>query len=260
MSDDFPRRDGCLRRLIDLRREDAHTAIGWLEDDFHHFGVTIVHDDGGLITDVSASAPRFPYTTCPGAAIALKGMIGHKLSSRATDIGTMISMRENCTHMFDLGGLTMALAASTTVHRRYEAIVSDREIVAWEGGRRILGVGTAMLRLDQELVLSWVIDRRIILGPDEWAGQSLGEGFRQRTETMPLAAAEHATILRRAIMVAVGRSSDPDRHPTAAGRGKAAVCHTFLERNRDVAERVTGSTRNFAASDRGMLGKVRDKP
>lgn len=260
MGDAYPRMGGRLRRLIDLRTEPDGAAVGWLEDDFHHFGVTIEHTDG-IITDVRATASRAPFTTCPAAASGLKGMIGHKLAPRSTEVGRMVPMRQQCTHMFDLAGLVMAQLASGRRHRRYEAIVEDREIVGWEQGhRRLLGPGTARLLCDGREVLFWEIDRRAITGPGEWAGQPLVEGFRERTEAMDVEAAEHATVLRRAVMVASGRSLDPDLYPTARDRGQSGVCYTFLEENRDSGKRVFGNTLNYEASDAGMLARLAERP
>jgi hypothetical protein len=260
MGDVYPRTGGCARRLIDLRCDDAHHAVAWLEDDFHHFGVTVQHD-GGVITDVRAAAPRFPYSTCPAAGLALKGMIGRRLSVRATDVGMMIPMRQQCTHLFDLAGLAMAQAAGGRARRRYEATITDREIVAWEPGlRRLLGPGVATLRLNQEVVLEWRIDGRAISGPADWAGQRLTEGFRERTEAMPVEPAEHAAVLRRAILISSGRSMDPDLHSSARARGQSGVCHTFLEENRDKAQRMVGSTLNYQASSDGMLSRLAERP
>ena len=204
-----------MRRLIDLRREPDGAGVGWLEDDFHHFGVTIEHADG-IMTDV---------------------------------------------HMFDLAGLVMAHLASGRSHRRYEALIEDREIIAWEKGhRRLLGNGSASLLRDGREVLFWQIDKRMIAGPGAWAGQPLVEGFRERTEAMPLDAAEAATVLRRAVMVAGGRTLDPDRYRTARDRGQSGVCYTFLEENRDAGIRVFGNTRNYERSDEGMLSHLAERP
>jgi hypothetical protein len=243
-----------------LRREPDGAAVGWLEDDFHHFGVTI-EQAGGVITDVRVMAPRAPFTTCPAAALGLKGMIGHRLAARSTEVGRMVKMRQQCTHMFDLAGLVMAHLAARRDHRRYEAIVEDRDIIAWEGGhRRLQGKGEARLLRDGIETLFWEIDRRMITGPGDWTGQALVEGFRERTEAMDLEAAEDATVLRRAVMVAAGRSLDPDLYPTARDRGQSGVCYTFLEENRDMGKRVFGSTLNYEQSDEGMLSHLSQRP
>ena len=260
MGDAYPRIGGRLRRRIDLRREADGAVVGWLEDDFHHFGITIEHRDG-IMTDVRVAAPRSPFTTCPAAALGLKGMIGHPLASRSTEIGRMVPMRQQCTHMFDLAGLVMAHAAAGREHRLYEALVEDREITAWEQGhRRLLGSGTATLLRDGEPVLYWEIDKRMLTGPADWAGQPLVEGFRERTEAMDIEAAEDATVLRRAVMVAAGRTLDPDLYPTARDRGQSGVCYTFLEENRDRGLRNFGSTLNYEDSGEGMLSHLAERP
>jgi len=80
------------RRLIDLHCTDDATVTAWLEDDFHHFGVTVIHD-GKAIVDIHAAAPRYPWTTCPGALHELRALIGKPLVRRASDIGRLLQMR-----------------------------------------------------------------------------------------------------------------------------------------------------------------------
>jgi hypothetical protein len=260
MGDTYPRLGGVARRLIDLRVHDAGHCVGWLEDDFHHFGVTIAHDSA-TITKVSVRSVRYPYSACPMADRALDGLISKPLVLRATDVGLMVAMRIQCTHMFDLAGLVIAHAAAGRQHRRYEAVTTDREIVGWEPGRRrLLGPGRAMLARDGVPVLEWSIDHRMITGPHTWRGQSLTAGFRERTEAMPIEDAECATVLRRAVMVAGGRSLDPDLFATARDRGQSGVCHSYLEENRDTAVRIVGSTLNYEASIDGMLSHLDEVP
>lgn len=260
MGDTYPRTEGCFRRLIDLRREPDGAVVGWLEDDFHHFGLTLEHN-GERVTGVKVASVRVPFTTCPAAAINLLGIIGNFLSERSTDVGAMIPMREQCTHMFDLAGLAMAHAATGRSNRRYEAIIPDRDIIAWESGRRrLLGQGQAWLLRDGEEVLRWAINERTITGPDNWAGQSMVESFRAKTEALPLEKAEAATVLRRAVMVAGGRTLDPDLIATARERGPDGACYTFLERNRDAGLRVFGSTMNYEKGSAGMLCHLAERP
>ncbi|WP_445948795.1 DUF2889 domain-containing protein [Sphingorhabdus sp.] len=260
MGDAYPRIGGCLRRRIDIRRNSNGAVVAWLEDDFHHLGLTLEHD-GERVTDIRVASERLPFTTCPLAEVSLKNLVGQELSRRSTDIGAMVKMREQCTHMFDLAGLAMAQAAAGRDHRHYEAIVADREIVAWEAGtRRLLGPGEAWLLCDNNEVLRWTVDQRAIIGPAEWAGQALVEGFRGRTEDMPIEQAEAASVLRRAIMVAGGRSFDPDTVTTAADRWQRGVCYTFLEENRADGLRNFGNALNYEDSGDGMLAKRAEKP
>ncbi len=258
--DAYPRKGGCLRRRIDVRRTPSGAIVAWLEDDFHHLGLTLDHD-GERVTDIRVASERLPFTTCPLAAANLKNLVGQPLSPRSTDIGAMLKMREQCTHMFDLAGLAMAQAAAGRHHRQYEAIVADREIVAWEeGARRLLGPGEAWLLCDNIEILRWQIDKRAIVGPAEWAGQALGKGFRGRTEAMPVEQAEAASVLRRAIMVASGRSLDPDTVPTAAGRWQGGVCYTFLAENRENGLRNFGNALNYQDGGDRMLARRADQP
>jgi len=260
MVDEYPRTGGCLRRKIDLQAKPDSCVIAWLEDDFHHIGLTLEHD-GKQVTAIRIAAERLPFSTCPHAALNLQPLVGCHLSRRSTDIGATIDMRQQCTHMFDLAGLAMAHAANSRIHREYEAIIDDREIIAWEPGhRRLLGAGEACLLRDGEEVLHWQIDGRVIVGPTEWAGQSLVDSFRARTEALPFEEAEAATVLRRAIMVSSGRTIDQDRFATASERGLRGACYTFLDENRDKARRVYGSSMNYENSGQDMLSRLAERP
>jgi hypothetical protein len=244
-----------MRRLVDLRREDNETAVGWMEDDFHHFGVTVKHRDG-IITDVRMVAARHPWTACPGAAEPLRALIGQPLVERASDIGRLIEMRLQCTHVFDLTGLVLAQAAQGRERLRYHAIISDREMQSDAGvsaDRSRFGRGVATLLCNGQQVLQWAIDDSLITAPAEHAGHSLDQGFRAWTEAMPLLPAEHAFILRRAILVAGGRAIDHNDYPNADAMGVPALCHTFQPGTRETAWRVKDATRNYEQNASDML-------
>jgi len=66
---------GCFRRLIDLKAWDERTVVGWLEDDHHHFGITLIHDRA-VVTDVRTAALRHPWVTCPSAGEPLRVLVG----------------------------------------------------------------------------------------------------------------------------------------------------------------------------------------
>lgn len=245
-------RGGRLRRLIDLDPRAPDRVVAWVEDDFHHFGLTI-HHDGQRITDVSGVAERAPWTTCLTAPLKLRGLIGQGLVRRASDIGRLIDMRFQCTHLFDLAGLAVAHAAHGRPHRRYEAVVPDAE-----GPERAMNGIT--LQRDGVTVLEWSVASRTIVAPERHAGHSLDSGFRAWTETMDEAEADHAFILRRAIMVSSGRSIDLDTLDHADQTGMGAVCHTFQPENRLQGLRIVGATRNYEADNAGMLRVVGSTP
>jgi hypothetical protein len=253
------RNAGRLRRLIELRA-DADSVIGWLEDDFHHFGVTLHHRDG-RIADVSAVAIRAPWTTCAGAAIPLRALIGQPLVERASDIGRLIDMRLQCTHIFDLAGLAIAHAWHRRLARRYEAVVPDRGGVAQKTENpRKTDVVEATLTCDGALVQAWRIDEERIVGPENLAGRPLNRGFRAWTEALPVDEAEFAFVLRRAIFVSGGRGVDLDVLGTADETGLPFVCHSLQPAQRLQALRNHGNTHDYAAGSEGMLASRHSRP
>ena len=245
------RNAGRLRRLIELHA-DADVVIGWLEDDFHHFGVTLRHGNGRIV-DVSAVAIRAPWTTCAGASIPLQALVGQPLIGRASDIGRLIDMRLQCTHIFDLAGLAIAHAWHGRGVRRYEAIVPDRAAAQENENPRKTAVVEAMLTCDGALVQAWRIDEDHIVGPANLAGRPLDRGFRAWTEALPVDEAEYAFVLRRAIFVSGGRGVDLDALGKADETGLPFVCHSLQPAQRLHALRNRGNTRDYAASSEGML-------
>ncbi|MVV48859.1 DUF2889 domain-containing protein [Pseudomonas sp. PB120] len=259
MSDTFPRRGGCLRRLIVLRQVTPGQVVGWLEDDFHHFGVTIEHD-GVCITAVRMAAPRPPWVTCSGAQAPLQALVGSPLINRASDIGALIDMRQQCTHVHDLTGLTLAHIKRGDCERRYEITVEDREVYAWNGIHPTMGPTRARVLRDGEEVMCWQVDNGSITGPAPFTGQTLERGFRQWTESLDEEAAEQATLLRRAILVAGGRTIDHDLFHNAAEFGQPALCYSFQPERSHQALRSRGTTRDYAANAAEMLINVREIP
>ncbi|MFJ3370571.1 DUF2889 domain-containing protein [Pseudomonas sp. NPDC086251] len=259
MSDTFPRSGGRLRRLIILRQETPGQVVGWLEDDFHHFGVTVEHDDLH-ITAVRMAAPRSPWVTCSGAQAPLQALVGSPLISRASDIGALIDMRQQCTHVHDLTGLTLAHIKRGDCERRYEITIEDREVYAWNGIHPTMGPTRARVLRDGEEVMYWEVDNGCITGPAPFTGQTLERGFRQWTESLSEEAAEQATLLRRAILVAGGRTIDHDRFHNAAEFGQPALCYSFQPERSHKALRSRGTTRDYAISAADMLINVREIP
>lgn len=254
---------GCYRRKIYLCNENETTAVGWLEDDFHHFGITIRHD-GRVVTEVRASAPRVPWTTCPGALQEIQELMGKPLVARASDIGRLVEMRKQCTHLFDLCGLVLAHAVrSNTPWKRYEVEMPDRPVTRWDASGLLalaFGPGRADLRLNGEHVMYWELDGECIAGPSRYAGQSLQEGFRSWTEAMPLDEAEYATILRRAVMVGSGRLVSMDGIDSTKQMSRGGVCFTFQPEHREQARFIHASRLDFTDRKELMLAEVNSVP
>ena len=249
---------GRFRRLIDLARRDEGKVVGWLEDDVHHFGVTLIHDQEKVV-DVAAATVRFPYTTCGSAIVPFRSIIGTPLTPRATDMGRVVEMQVQCTHLYDLAALLIGFAASGDAHKRFEAIIEDRPFIGINAARRrIMGPGEARLLLDDVEVLHWELDGQTVTGPGVWTDLPLMNGFRQRTEQLDVALAEQAFVLRRAVMVSNGRTAV--RYPLPRDRGWPGVCHTFQPHVREYAERIDGLRMNFEESSAPMLAHVDKTP
>ena len=251
---------GRARRMIDLKRWDQHTVVGWLEDDFHHFGVTLVHE-GTVITDVSATAVRYPWTSCGFAPHALQPLIGKTISPRSSDIGQRLAMREQCTHIFDLTGLVMAHAMRGIAHRHYQTITESRQILGWKNHKNpIFGPTTICLLQDGIKAMQWHSERGEIVDSDTGHHQALGRGFREWTESLDVECGEYATIMRRALLVSGGRSMVHDNYPNAAAMDQPELCYSFQASRREKAMRMHNTTKDYADSPEAMLACVATKP
>jgi hypothetical protein len=255
---------GLLRRMISLDHRGPDTVVGWLEDHYHHFGVSIVHD-GVRVLDIRTAAPRHPWATCPGTVVPLRALIGKPLITRASALGALIDMRQQCTHVFDLVALVLVQAATRRPDRVYEAIVTDRSVTTNASATtaaqmHIYGPGTATLYQDGTLAMRWELDDRMIVGPAPYGGHSLGAGFRAWTEGMPEQPAEYATILRRTILVAGGRNQNLDEFQTANEQKMPPVCYAFQPERSAIGYRMANSSRNYEASNASMLSHRAETP
>ncbi len=204
-----------------------------VEDDFHHFRVTIRHADG-RVTEATSQALRSPTVLCPLAGDQLADLVGMALSPSSAAALGQTDARQQCTHMIDIAGLAIAAAARGIARRGYAALVPDRE-----DGRT-----HASLTRDGEPVLNWAIAGRVIEGPAPFAGVNIDSGFTGWSQkTLGLDEAEAALVLRRAVFISGGRGVDLD----APGRrtGPLGGCWTWQPERADRATRNIGSTWDF---------------
>jgi hypothetical protein len=242
----------CARRAIDLRAS-GHSVVAWLEDDFHHFGIELRHD-GARVVAVDGQALRFPRNTCPGAVGKLQELIGMPLDKRSTALGQFTNMRLHCTHLYDLLGMAIAHAACGRGHRRYDAMVPDREpLEGVDAGNPFAGRTRPELYRDGELVMAWDVQGDQILGPAQYAGVSMGRGFREWTETLDLDQAEAAHVLRRASLIALGRMIDLATLPPEGVKESAGVCYSYQPEVARGSSRTIGTTRDFSNQPGALL-------
>jgi len=248
-----PYREGWYRRRIRLVATRSGEVEAALEDDFHHFEVTLRHD-GSRAVAVDARSRRWPWSTCPGAAEPLHALEGMALSPRCLAVGERTNPRANCTHMFDLAGLAVAHAARTDAggasRRQYDAEV-PYGATASDGEP-----ATVRLWRDGEPVLEWTLVGPGIADPQTYADAPWRGGFfRWADATLPIDEAEAAIVLRRACEIGMGRGMDLDAYDTAEGLGPmmAGICHTMQPGVIEVALRKKGSVRDFSDDADALL-------
>lgn len=233
---------GRFRRAIRL---DAAAGIvrGEVEDDFHHFVVTVRHD-GDRVTAVTGSAVRYPWSRCPGAAGALEAVVGLPISTDPTAIYRHLDPLGQCTHMFELAGLAVGLAGRGEPRRRYDVSVTDPD------GDRV----EAVLLRDGAAAEQWVLEAGVIVSPPGRAGQGPVDLRTAALEGLPHAEAETLLILRRAIRLAAARDLDVDRFATAADFSRRPACFVFRPGVAEHAHRRYGSVRDFSAGPGPLPG------
>jgi hypothetical protein len=208
--------------------------------------VTLRHD-GQRVVDVIGDGVRYPWTTCPSAAEPLRALAGAPLSTRLSALGDYAPARQNCTHLFDLAGLTVAHAArGNGGTRTYDVTIPDRD------GRNT----HPELRRDGELVLQWEVAGRQLLGPAPFENIWLRGGFiAWAEETLDTDTAEAASILRRACDISIGRMMDLDLFETAEMLGEPVrgTCYSFQPGTIENAVRVKGQTRDFTSDPDALL-------
>jgi hypothetical protein len=223
---------GALRRRVEIATVPGE-ARAVVEDDFHHFRVTVRHRDD-VVTEAFADAPRHPTVLCPLASDRLEDLVGMRLNPSSAQVLRQTDARQQCTHMIDLAGLAVAAAARQIARRTYDIEVPDRE-----DGRT-----HARLWRDSEPVLDWIVERSRIVEPAPFAGHDIGSGFTAWVaDTLGADEAEAALVLRRAVFISGGRGLDLD----APGRttGPMGGCWVWQPERSAGARRIVGSTLDF---------------
>jgi Protein of unknown function (DUF2889) len=245
---DFDRTADAYRRRIVVETTQPGVAVADLEDDFHHFVVTLRHD-GERVVEVSCESERWPWATCPGAAVHLRALEGMPLSRRFTAAGTHTDPKQNCTHQFDAACYAITHAAWGRDRRVYDVELPLRRFGDNASVR-------ARLWVDGDARLTWMISWQGIENPQPpfdaapWKG-----GFmRWADANLDEEAAEDAITLRRACDIGMGRGMDLEAVPVANELPvvMAGVCHTMQPGVIEHATRNVGSIRDFTAHPERM--------
>jgi len=230
-----------------MRALDPNTVEAALEDDFHQFTVVVRHD-ASVVTGISATAGRWPWSTCPDAGAQLEQLVGMELSPRCTAVAEIADPRWQCTHQFDLAGLAVAHATRDTPDRQYDIEVPPAEA----DGQR-----TVQLSRDGARLLAWTITYGAGLSaPAPFTEAPWRGGFIKWADaTFGPDAAEAAIVLRRACDIGMGRGMDLEGYRTAEELADimTGVCYSMQPAIMPVAFRNIGSIRDFADHPEALL-------
>lgn len=234
---------GAYRRAIRVTNR-PNEIYGELEDIVHAIRCTITHD-GEVVTDISAEFVRWPMTTCPGAVLPIKELIGLRLDTAISWFFIGPRSRQNCTHIYDLVVAMFLHARRDEDTRRYDVIIPDN----------LTDDPTqALLLLDGEPRLEWSVSQDgEILSPEPFAGRPVVRGFsRWATETLGDEQLDAALILHKGYWQSAGRRvllgsvGGPIAGREAFLQG---VCFSFNSPQFEQAERVS-SWRDLSDGER----------
>jgi len=242
------------RRRILVRSTAPGTVVADLEDDFHHFIVTLRHDDH-VVSSVDAESVRWPWSTCPAAAVPLRALAGAPLTTRWTHAARWTSPALNCTHQFDAAAHAITHAARLRDRSGGDVRQYDIEVAAVLARGEELALNR--LWVDGRLTLQWHMRpaREPVDLPAELADAPWRGGFlRWVDEHLEPDFAEQACVLRRASDIGMGRGMPLDDIPVAAQlpTSMRGVCHSLQPEVAPVAFRNVGSIRDFASTPDGL--------
>ena len=234
---------GALRRKIVLDAATPGVVRAGVEDDFHHFNVTVSHADG-RVTEVTSRDLRTPWTSCAQAGVMLNQLAGAPVSTDGAAVLGAIDPHGQCTHQFDLALMAVAQAARGGI-RVYDIEVADPH----DDVRR------ARIMRDGVVVLDWTLAGSTVLAPADHAGVNLR---KLNMAALALADPERAEILvalRRAVMISAGRGRNLDQYPSlhVFAEQMSGACFAFQPVRVDQGLRNRGTVRDFSAKPELLL-------
>ena len=210
------RQEGFYRRRIATIVEPG-IVRAFVEDDFHHFRVTVRHN-GTKVTAVKGEPVRFPWLTCPGASGMLVNLIGAPIETSMPRQPDAFDRFHQCTHQLELALLAIAQAARGR-SRQYDIAISDADQD---------GIRAATVSRDGEMVEAWRLIGEQLVAPPEIARLAV-RALRPWADALEDDRYERVAILRRCLQVSWGRSLAvrPDVASKVPGAGNA--CYAFQD-------------------------------
>jgi hypothetical protein len=247
-------RDGsqAFHRRHELRALDGTTVVAAIEDDMHHFELTLRHD-GRVVVGAEGRAVRWPWAPCVDGARAIDALVGMPLDTSCSAVGAWTEATGQCTHQFDLAGLAVAHAARHTAGgapvRSYLAVVPDWQQPPYQ----------AWILRDGVEVLRFTIGERAIEAPDPFTGVALNQRFIQWcNEHLDDDTTEAALLLRRAAWMSPARHIDLESFDTIGeSMVKAGVCYATQPQRIELGSRNRNSLRDYGTRPDALLADFR---
>lgn len=259
---DFDREGDCYRRRIVCEAVAPGVVVTDLEDDFHHFRVTVGHD-GVRVRSIDCESLRWPWSTCPEAARNLAPLVGAPLPRRFTDVADVADPRANCSHQFDAAGHALRHAHRVSGRSQGPAAAAAR---VFDVEVRLPDDGTtarARLWVDGVPALTWRLAGHLIVAAEPPFDRAPRSGFMRWADAeLDAETAEAGIVLRRGATIAIGRGwpFDDFDHAGQVQIGQSSVCYTMTPGRSTTALRVRGSVRDFAAAPERLVRPRGERP
>lgn len=236
---------GVFRRSIMLLADSGGIAAG-LEDNHHALRLFLSYDEN-VVTSINAETIRVPFNTCIGAIDVLRGFVGVDLSVSPKDMSRHSDPQINCTHLYDLAVLAIAMAKRGETRRRYDVEIPDE----------VDKTTVSSVRLNGEVVLKWAVKYNIIESPQFLKGLDILQGLRRRLEeSLEGDELETALVLQQSHFVALARPFDFESlegmrivdEPLPKG-----TCYAFGSEVIEKGYRLPGTIKDFSHTPEQML-------
>jgi hypothetical protein len=256
---------GIFRRSFRITGT-ATTVSADMEDDYHRFGVDLVHD-GEKVVSAHGRALRTPWNTCRLAPNMLSVVEGLPLQAYAADFVRQSNSRAQCTHLYELAAIAGSHALRDVREMEYAA-----EIPYPIGNEPV----RVTLHRDGELFFDWQVRRPSpsddphrpeataggdeIVSPEPFAGRPLRSLLSWARRELSPEMCDAAYIFRRAIGISAARIMDLDDESidiaaTLFSR-KSGDCFTFQPEKLSTTHRSRGSTLDFTAKPSSLLADL----
>jgi len=220
---------GLRRSQLIVPRPDRVDAA--VEDDIHHFRVTL-HHDGAVVSRIEAGAvERWPWSTCPAAADHLaQRLTGASLEALAA----VDPPQAHCTHMHELA-LLAASHAGDAAPTLYTSFIADP----------VDGTQEAEVWVNGELALALTVRGSLIVAGGALTGRDFRQ-YRQWEGEVPTDQRRVVKVMRRVVQITGGRPFNYAATPSADYVVQSTgACFTF-QPERAATSLVTVEKREFS--------------